>query len=234
MQTTNNWPKIFAIGTAVVLLASVAYWAVVYRVGSPEEKRLSEQERVAAIIQEGDPARCAEARGFVIGGVDYETVCKNNIAQQKALSSFDLTACDNVDGVLVRSDICKMEAITAALKKNHSLGICQNITDKAMKNFCTSSYWSDEAVAQKNPALCQNAAQERRAPCEAAVLVDDAALQGARLGCARYSGEAKKACSAFLSAAYGEGKTENQRLEACALIFIPELSSMCVALVTSS
>lgn len=196
MQTTNNlWPKVFSIGTVLVLLGGVVYWAVVYRTGSPEENRLREQERVAAIIQAGDPARCAEARGLVIGGVDYEVVCKNNIAQQKALSSLDLTACDNMDGVLFDKTTCKKDIIRLQLERTLEKSVCDRVADTDFQQFCLQSYWGKVAVLKRAPSICQNLTVDKlAADCEQGVFLTLLSQDINSVSCSTLSGVLRNDC----------------------------------------
>src|SRR3989344_5805404 len=59
--------------------------------------RAAKMEIVSALIDSGDINRCQKVEGTIIDGLDYYSVCRNNIIVKKIETEPDLSLCDYVD-----------------------------------------------------------------------------------------------------------------------------------------
>ena len=55
---------------------------------------------MANLIKTNDLSQCDKARGIVIQGIDYEVVCRNNVAFSLATLNLDITECQKLDDAL--------------------------------------------------------------------------------------------------------------------------------------
>src|SRR3989344_6926275 len=91
-------PLLFVILFALIVL-------VVYVIQPPE--KLTTQELVARIVASGRLSRCAQVHGAVIDGIDYETVCRNNVSYRLAFKTLDPEYCKSLDDKLVPIEQCE-------------------------------------------------------------------------------------------------------------------------------
>src|SRR3989344_782916 len=87
----------------VILFALVVF--VVYVIQPPE--KLTTQELVARIVASGRLSRCAQVHGAVIDGIDYETVCRNNVSYRLAFKTLDPEYRKSLDDKLVPIEQCE-------------------------------------------------------------------------------------------------------------------------------
>ena len=107
----------------IVLLVLIAGGLVWYSASRPAPASLAPgassaafQQNVKSIIQSGDPSQCASVN-VVADGVNYETVCKNNIAWNTAQANLDVAACNALDNKLMSIADCQSSVIAGLIVK---------------------------------------------------------------------------------------------------------------------
>src|SRR3989344_5835460 len=96
------------------------------------------QEKTFKAIQKSDLEECDNVRGQIVNGVDYGTVCRNNIAHRKALAEGNVAYCDLLDNVLMSKDACVKEVLAQKIAKEPSLGVCEDAQTEDQKEVCTA------------------------------------------------------------------------------------------------
>lgn len=109
-------------------------------------------EEAASIIKSGDYSKC-DSVSRDVDGINYRTVCRNNIFSKIALESLDFTACDKLDNVLKSISDCKKIVLNMLIKKEGALSACEKVPSD-MNSFCSDVYWNFTAVNKLDPRLC--------------------------------------------------------------------------------
>jgi hypothetical protein len=152
---------------AAVLVAGSALLAWWRAATQPSDQAF--RDDVAAIIKSGDLAACDSANR-ILDGVNYRTVCRNNIFWNEAQSNLDFTACEGLDDRLMSVKDCETSVMVGLLRKEKSLSVCNTVPD-ALKAACPSAYWSLAAVDQDNVTLCRNLPSSTEPNCERNFLI---------------------------------------------------------------
>src|SRR3989338_5599179 len=112
-------PLLFVILFALIVL-------VVYVIQPPE--KLTTQELVARIVASGRISQCAQVHGVIIDGIDYETVCRNNIAYQRALKTLDPEYCKGLDDRLISIEQCEAGILLEKINAGAALETCNLVS----------------------------------------------------------------------------------------------------------
>jgi len=140
---------------AIAILAFLAYDRIKLHNLSPEEK-VAKQAEVHALIESGDFNQCNAARGLNIDGIDYEAVCRNNIAIKNAFTELDLKWCDELDNKLMLVQDCKDQILLNQASSTPNLEKCNQIFNPDRHAYCLAVYWTKQALAEKKTEVCTN------------------------------------------------------------------------------
>ena len=183
----------------LILAGSVGLWY--YQRTAPARERariVRQQEMVAGIIAKGNIDQCAEARGIIIEGVDYETVCKNNIHIDRAYENNDLSACEKLDNNLIQVDLCKQRVIVQAIMSGTNKDICEANLSDPLKLLCLETYWTEQAVARDDIALCNQLPESHQnARCKDNVLIEELVFKKKPTSCDAFSKSLQSGCELF-------------------------------------
>jgi hypothetical protein len=220
----------FLLGSALAILALATYlaWPLVELPpppGSPpetiQERERRQQEMVAAIIRSGNIDGCVQARGVEISGLDYEAVCRNNIAYQRAFDDLDVTACQALGNSLMDAAECQRDVVRLQLRQRTELATCATLPDGWLKSFCLETYWRLRAVADRNPERCLALEEPAaRLECQEYTLVQ-VIIAGERPPCEVLTGDLADDCRRFRAA--------ETRRTGCTALRSGALRSLCEA-----
>jgi hypothetical protein len=202
---------------ALIIVASAVFYFV-YRAKQRESAGSTPaqiESQAAAIIKSGDVSQCSSI-DRVVNGVNYETVCKNNIAWDKAQQDLDIAACNDLDGKLMSVADCQNSVIDGLVAKAKDFSVCGKFSGP-LKNTCENQYWSASAAAKIDPSLCKNIISSSSAAsmnCEYNIILN--APEGAvgAFQCSIFSGQVKTDC-------------ENYQKGNCGSITFPGLIQAC-------
>ncbi len=161
----NKRNIIVTLSIVVVIIAALVFWFSIKKRSSPPNTSLLETT-TANIIKSGDASKCASVNQMV-DGVNYETVCKNNIAQNKAVANLDISACNDLDDKLMSVAGCQSEIIAMLAAKATSVSFCDQWSG-AQGDGCRINFWTDAAMKRGNASPCSNlpASSTQVAACE--------------------------------------------------------------------
>lgn len=138
------------------LLAAVLFVLVViaaYVLKPPE--RLTTQELVAKIVASGRLSRCAQVHGAIIDGIDYETVCRNNVSYQLALKTLDVSYCEKLDDIMVPREACAGSVLLRKVVQERNLSVCEAAgVAETVRRRCEIVYWTKRAIRENDIAIC--------------------------------------------------------------------------------
>ncbi len=181
--------KAFFVFLGVALMIAVLWYAVDYF-----HKEKSLPERVAQIVAGGRIDDCEKIHGR-IDGVDYKTVCKNNVALKTALDNLDFGACGLLDGKLVTRESCEFEVLQKKISQKHSSTICDEVPSR-LKKACLDRYWFEEAVVGGGPELCKKmVSEEAIGQCQKELLFVLAAQSPEKFSCTSFQKNLQSDCS---------------------------------------
>jgi hypothetical protein len=163
---------------------------------SVDLKQLPQQTQ--SIIQSGDAAKCISLN-VITDGVNYETVCRNNIVWNAAQASLDIKACDGLDNKLMSIADCQSSVVAKLVAKDKNLTVCDQFAG-TLKNLCVNDYWSILAVSENDPGQCIHlvaSSSEASMNCEENVLVSSIAGITSTPKCSLFTGAAKKDCTNY-------------------------------------
>jgi hypothetical protein len=149
----NKRNIIIALSIVVLIIVALVFWFFLKKRSSPPNTSLLETT-TANIIKSGDASKCASVNQ-VADGVNYETVCKNNIAQNKAVANLDISACNNLDDKLMSIAGCQSEIIAMLAAKATSVSFCDQWSG-VQGNGCRINFWTDAAMKSDNASPCAN------------------------------------------------------------------------------
>ncbi len=187
-------------GVAAALLIALlggAYFLFFYkRELNNEEKK----ELVARIIQKGNIDACARAKEIVLDGVNYETVCRNNVAYQLAFKTLDPKYCKDLDNKLVSIEQCEAEILLKKINTGADIAVCSGASVQGAQTYCRGIYWFREAIQKGNEALCDTIEDVgSRAPCHERVAIEGLIKNPSGTDCSRFSGSLARDCENFKS-----------------------------------
>lgn len=145
----------------LVLLAALGFGAYRYfkkhnnKFSQVKNQASSVPELAASIIKSGKIEDCIELKDQIANGVNYQTVCTNNIAQNLAQTNLDIKACEKLDNKLMAIADCQQMVVAGIANKAGNPSACDQFTSD-LKTSCISAYWSSQAIKQKDPKLCSN------------------------------------------------------------------------------
>lgn len=209
-DTTNQTKKIltFFLALLIVFAASFLYFKFVGK--SPEKPQinpadlLAEQkkqdqatmEKTADLVKAKDTAQC-DSVDKIVNGVNYKTVCLNNIYYNMSADDLDYSACEKLVDMSI--DDCQRRVMLLSLSKQQSLTVCDKVPEK-LKSSCPDAYWNFSAVNQKDPSLCvKTSAPETNLGCQNNVLFSLVSQKETAIACSSFSGKTvKEDCENYL------------------------------------
>jgi hypothetical protein len=153
----------------------------------------------AAIIKSGDAAQCASVNS-VANGVNYEVVCRNNIAWNAAQANLDVNACTGLDNKFMSIADCQNSVIAGLMAKEKTLTVCDQFTG-ALKNSCINDYWFMMARGSGDPSFCKNlisSSSDAFLSCEYNILLSPTSVGTTTPNCSFFTGSAKTDCVSYL------------------------------------
>lgn len=187
MTDANNQTKIkltFLLAIIIVLGMSLIYFKFVFKKPvdliqglnvstinlKAEQKKADEaiMEKTAALVSAKDPAQCYLV-DRTVDGVNYKTVCLNNIYLKLAEEKLDYSACEKL--VDTSADVCQRRVMQLIIAKEKNISACESSPEK-FKSSCSNAFWNFSAVDQKKPALCvKTSSPETAISCQNNVLI---------------------------------------------------------------
>ncbi len=161
-----------------------------------EEKANQEkQAKVAELIKTGKLEECAKAKRIVIQGVDYETVCRNNVALNLALDRLDPSFCDKLDGNLLSIASCKNRVWAAKFANVKELAQCDEAPTGELKSTCQVLYWLNGAVQHDDVTLCDHLTESQtKTECRNSFFLNRLASNPREARCENFSAPLKQDC----------------------------------------
>src|SRR3989338_8744446 len=135
----------FVIGALVVIAGAAIYFA--WPPATP-------------VLRTPPPSLSAEAaqatvdRLVIVDGADYEAICRNNIASNKALASLEPKECAKLDDRLMLRADCERQVVMKALRQGKDVSVCSTVASVTVKSECETRYWSSVADKEKSSASC--------------------------------------------------------------------------------
>lgn len=212
MRSFSKSAKVFYRANKVLILSSVFvvllaglgglwYWQRSAPLRVERQKTM-----VADIIAAGDIGKCAKARGIVIGGDDWEAVCRNNIALQQAGRTLELSQCDKLDSDFMKPEVCRRGVIYKTMVRNPDGALCLSLGGGALSDFCHALHWTELAIAKNDIGFCGNHQDPARiARCKDEFFVDGLIFGRKEIACDVFSETLRAGCLAY--------KGENHFLE---------------------
>ena len=113
------------------------------------------QEKVSAIVEEGNLSRCE-------GVVDetYRKICINTVAINLAKKTGDMAYCQKVDGELVAQDACTKESILSASLEKEDVSLCEGLEAPSEKDACRKTFYAVVPGKRNDSNLCVGAPDE--------------------------------------------------------------------------
>lgn len=208
MRSFSKSAKVFYRANKSLILSSVfvllllglgGFWY--YQRTAPARERariVRQQEMVAGIIATGDLDQCAKAQGIIIEGVDYETVCRNNIHLNQARTVLNVSTCDKLENNAYAKDLCKQQIIFQSIVQGRNKDICNNSLPDQLRAFCLETYWTEQAVARDDIALCAKSGIDASVTrCMDNVLIEDLVFKKKPISCDMFSKSMQPGCELF-------------------------------------
>lgn len=188
------------------------------------------QEAVANIIAQGDYDSCGAADGYVMNGLDYGVVCRNNVAYQLAIEKFDERYCDRLDNKLASVDECRQDVMMTRLSRDNSPATCEQTRFDPLRQQCRSLYFTKAAVENSSIAPCQNLFEDKRTVCEDGVRLSVLAKQPSNVACSELSVAHQEDCQKFKEIVTDQGGN----VQACSQLDTPVLMAGCFTIFESA
>lgn len=172
-------------------------------------------KKTASLIRAKDPAQC-DLVDKIVNGVNYKTVCRNNIYYNMAADNLDFSACEKLVDMSIED--CQKRVMLLSLSTEQSLAVCDRVPEK-LKSSCPDAHWNFSAVTQKDPSLCaRTSTPEANLSCQNNVLITLAIQKETNIACSYFSNKTvKEDCENYL-----KGK------DSCVLIKNSLLKSTCL------
>lgn len=152
-KMTYTLVTLVVIGGFVILLISFGKKNPLPGEGSFDQ---SVESRSAQAIKNNDIDACNQL-DQVVDGVNYKTVCRNNIALNTALANGDVSQCKLVDGLLVSVADCEFQTIRAKALKKESIAICDEATVLKSREQCRAEFVFALAMQRNDGSVCNDA-----------------------------------------------------------------------------
>lgn len=187
---------IIAIIIAVVVVLVVGHFVFRWGEGPALVPFSQVQSTTQSAIIAGDTSQCGSVNE-IADGVNYETVCENNIAWNTAIKNLDINTCNGLDNKLMLISDCQNAVVEAVAEKSDSVSACNAFTG-TLRAACVTYYWNHAAVAAVEPALCSNLGAVSAAQvCESSALASLIIAGGPMPSCSLFSGVARDDCNAY-------------------------------------
>ncbi len=147
-----RWMWIVAIFLVPGMIgAGLWYWYVFPK----EESDAMVRMRTSSVVQMADLAAC-DAITRTIDGVNYQTVCRNNIFLKRATERLDFAVCKNMDDKLILISDCESAVMNALLQKETGRLACQKVP-AYLTAACIDASVTLSARKEKDIDLCRSA-----------------------------------------------------------------------------
>ena len=226
----NNPPLVRKIVIiAVVLLLAVLYLAFFFRSnrddlsGNPEKAN----QALDRAVKGGVLQNCAQLRGVVVSGTDYEAVCRRNIALAKAEATLDPSYCSEIADP-VSANNCAMSVAFASSQRSGDPGVCDQILTGEAASFCKAAYWSEKAVNDSDIKLCDNLpGGDLALACRSKFNYESFLKSPGSVPCGDIPASLARECTALKSA------IKSKRIGDCMSLSDPAMKTRCVQLINS-
>lgn len=134
---------------------------------SPEKEKPGQSvgDRAAAIIRGGDIRACDQL-DQVFDGVNYRTVCRNNIALNLAKEKGDVRYCNDIDNVLVSTADCERQVLYVVSIDRESIDACDAASIPEVRAQCRDAFFLALALKKKDASICNRAeTQQAKMSC---------------------------------------------------------------------
>ena len=123
----------------------------------PEIKKTEAQlqQEMANIIKTKDMDRCLQIQDAI-----YKTACVNNIAQNLAKETGNISYCQKIDGKLMPRKDCEQTVVLKKSIDREDINICQETTNETVQQACKSNFWFLMANKKNDISWCQQADSE--------------------------------------------------------------------------
>ncbi len=220
---------IYGAGAAILVIAAFFITQTsLFPLGQSEaEWRTSQETNVAAIVQGGNLEACGGVDYTNESGVDYRSVCVNNVVLKKAQETLDVAWCEKLDDRSVSRAECRKSVIYQKLSEERKIEVCNLFTGDEERSACRDIYWQTEAAYAGDPRLCEKVSggTEEKAACHDEILVLRLAA-GERIQCSALSSELVSDCETFTVAR--DTSDVQKRADLCRTVFHPRLQAKCL------
>jgi hypothetical protein len=151
--------------------------------------------KTADLVNSKDPIQC-DSVDKIINGVNYKTVCLNNIYYNMSSDNLDYGACEKLVDMSIED--CQKRVMLMSFSKEKDLAVCDKVPEK-LKLSCPDAYWNFSAVDQKNPTFCaRTSTPEIDLGCQNRVLFS-LVMKKESFGCSSFSDSVvKNDCENYL------------------------------------
>lgn len=192
-------------------------------VGDETAWRLQQEENTAQLIKAGNFEDCGKIDYKSAEGLDYETVCRNNIALRKSEESLDFAWCEKLDGKMFSIEDCQSRVLFLKLEKENDPEVCDSVQSPILKSDCLSAFWLKESVSRGDVNLCSQIGEsERESLCRRNFSIENLIADKENFICDIFEGQDKDDCLNFQSFENGNGGV------VCDLLIDFKLRSSCV------
>ncbi|OGF73836.1 hypothetical protein A3J56_00450 [Candidatus Giovannonibacteria bacterium RIFCSPHIGHO2_02_FULL_46_20] len=170
------------------------------------------QEQTAEVIKQGDIAKCDSFDGKIIEGVDYGTVCRNNVSINLATQNLDPSYCDKLDETMMNINDCKRTVIQKKVQETKDVATCDLWSDQSERSACINFYWRSKAVQSDNTTFCDNATDnDAKTLCIDDVFVERLISKSDSVQCTSFPTTLRNDCVAYKEAQTKQTKTVSQQ-----------------------
>lgn len=189
--------------------------------------RLQQEQAVAQLIKAGDFDACREVDYKSTDGVDYRTICQNNIALNKANESLDLIWCDKLDDQLIKKSDCENQILGRKLVVEENISVCDSATTVDLKNECQNIFWFQESINKGDISFCSRVNGEKeQLSCKENFNIEQLIKLPSQFNCSVFGGLLKSDCENFKDVKTGKISSERKAL-VCDQLFDFRLQSVC-------
>jgi len=220
---------LYGAGAAVLVIAAffITRTSIFPQGQSEGEWRAAQEGNVAAIVQGGNFEACGRIDYTNENGVDYRSVCVNNVALKKAQETLDISWCEKLDDRSLSRAECRKSVIYKKLLEERKIEVCELFTEEEERNICRDAYWQAEAAYAGDARLCEKVSggAEEKTACR-----DEVALRrlaaGERIQCSALSVGLVSDCETFTEAR--DTSDAEKRADLCRSVSHPRLQAKCL------
>ncbi|OHA84612.1 MAG: hypothetical protein A2408_03115 [Candidatus Yonathbacteria bacterium RIFOXYC1_FULL_52_10] len=144
----------------VLVLAMVVFFVGRSPGGLSSDQEVLLQNEVSALVEQGQIDSCDQIKDTM-----YRTVCRNNIALNKAQETLDVSNCALLDDVLVPRVDCERSVVNAKALRDESVSVCDEMVVEEEKTACKDNFYLSLALKKNDQTLCDQAPEEKQSSC---------------------------------------------------------------------